>query len=352
MAKFRLVSLITLFIVLVTLSVFVGYTNSAPVPAKEIELRFASYVGQTTTPGAKVIEPWSKLVEKATNGKVKITIYPSETLCKMADTPNAITTGIADIALGLGGVPPGRFPMSDVLYLPFSPWGISSELSSLVQQRMYAEGGLGKEWSDMKQLFFLSISPARLFTRKPVRSLADFKGLKLASNSTIVSKTVEALGATALNIPQPDYYISHQTGVVDGFTAPWEFCATRKMYEVVNYVTDYPIFVAYFYYVMNLNKWNSLPPDVQKAIANISGMWAAKEYGPVGDISDQKAKAEIVTPKLREVIKLSPDEQEKWRKATEPVWSWWIDDANKKGLPGKELVDAAFRITEAVEKGK
>jgi len=67
------------------------------------------------------------------------------------------------------------------------------------------------------------------------------------------------------------------------------------------------------------------------------------------DENDKKAKAEIVMPNLKEVITLSPAERERWRKLAEKGKDWWITGVEKKGLPAREVFDAAVRITNEIK---
>ena len=128
-------------------------TFSMPIHAQPIELKFAHY----SNPGHPMLEgiakPWAKMVEEKTNGKVKITIYPAQTLVKMRDTYDGVVSGIADIAYGLTLVTPGRFPLSNVITIPFSPWTTSSELASQVVQKLYVEGLVAKEWKENPTLY-------------------------------------------------------------------------------------------------------------------------------------------------------------------------------------------------------
>lgn len=318
--------------------------------AKPIELKFAHY----SSPGHPMLEgiakPWAKMIEEKTNGKVKITIYPAQTLCKMRDTYDAVVSGIADIGYGLTLITPGRFMLSNVITIPFAPWTSSSELASQVEQKLYDEGRFGKELSDVKLIFFYTTPPSTIFINKLVRSTDDAKGVRLVLHPhTAEGEGLKAVGFTPVMIPTPEIYLGMQRGVVDGMMLTWESCAGRKMYEVAKYAIDPKITTVPFYYIMNLKKWNSLPPDVKKAIDSLSGTWGAKFAGKRTDVSNEEAKNKVVAPKLKEVIKLSPDELKKWHKAGEKAREWWIADVQKKGLPGREIYNNAVRITKELE---
>jgi hypothetical protein len=78
-------------------------------------------------------------------------------------------------------------------------------------------------------------------------------------------------------------------------------------------------------------------------------MWGAKFAGEAVDAFNERMKTNVVTPALKEVIKLPPDELERWQKTAGVGKDWWIAGAEKKGLPGKEIYDAAVRITKEMK---
>ena len=344
-----LLGCICLVFVLMTTLFVAAHAQSASKQAP-IELKFAHY----SPPGHPMIEgiaaPWSKMVEEKTKGKVKVTIYPAETLCKMADTYDAVASGIADIGYGLTQITPGRFPLTMVMTIPFSPWTSSSALASQVAQKLYLEGKFAKEWSDVKLLFIYTTPPSTIFLTKPVRSLKDAKGTKIVMYAhTAEGEGLEAIGFTPVTLPTTEVYLGLQRGVVEGTTLTWESCAGRKIYEITKYALDLKMSTVPFYYIMNLKKWNSLPPDVKEVLNSLSGMWGAKFAGETVDTFNQRAKTNVVTPALKEVITLSPDELERWHKTAGVGKDWWIAGAEKKGLPGKEIYDAAVRITKEIK---
>ncbi|MFC1867079.1 TRAP transporter substrate-binding protein [Thermodesulfobacteriota bacterium] len=317
-----------------------------PANAKPIELKLAHYSSHGHPMLEGIARPWAKMVEEKTNGKVKITIYPAQTLVKMRDTYDAVVSGIADIAWGLTLVTPGRFVLSNVITIPFSPWTSSSELASQVVQKLYEDGKVAKEWSEVKLLFMHTTPPSTIFSSKPVRSYEDAKKTRLITHlHTAEGVGLQKIGFIPVAVPTPEVYLSLQRGVADATMLTWESCAGRKIYEVTKYAIDPHITTVPFYYIMNKKRWNSLPPDVKKAIDSLSGMWGSKFAGKRVDASNEDAKHNFVGPKLKEIIKLSPGELKRWQNAGEAAREWWIKYVEKKGKPGRKIYEEAVRIT-------
>jgi TRAP-type C4-dicarboxylate transport system substrate-binding protein len=293
--------------------------------------------------------PWAKLLEDETKGKVKVTVYPAQALCTLPDTVDAVKAGITDIAAAMPGVPPGRFPLTEMIGLPATPWCVSSEVMSQLQQRLYDEGYIAKEWADVKVLFFYTTPPSAIPSTAPIRSFNDIKGMKLGTVAGAVGmKILKELGFVPSTVSTPEIYLALQKKVIDATTLTWESIESRKINEVAPYVFDCNIYCGHFVMLMNLNKFKALPPDVQKVIEDISGMSFAGHAGRAFDAMDLTAKHRL-EPKLKDITKLSPVEEERWYKIAESVWNEWIAEMEAKGLPAQKVFDAALRITKELK---
>jgi TRAP-type C4-dicarboxylate transport system substrate-binding protein len=123
----------------------------------------------------------------------------------------------------------------------------------------------------------MSHGPGVVHTKKRVNKLEDLKGMKLRSTGT-VAKIVSALGAVPVAMPQTETYEALSKGIVDGLMSPVEVLQGWKFGEVVGNTT-LDLGTAYglgFFIVMNKEKWNSLPPDIQKIIEKINEEWIVK----------------------------------------------------------------------------
>jgi len=319
----------------------------APVPQKPIELKFAYHSTTQHIITTEGLEVWAKNVEDTTGGRVEITSYPAESLCKSGDTYDAVRTGIADIGYAFEGLFPGRLPISEVLYLPCLALDTTGEIGSRVIMELYNKfPAIQAEYSDVKVLMLFTHEPGCIGTnKKPVRKLEDLKGLKLRTTGTYITKFMELAGAAPMSMSPSAIYENMQKGVIDGCCYSPEGFGARRLYEVSNYLTDAKWYVGPFFIIMNLDKWNSLPPDVQKEIDSVSGITAAPYLGKAFDHG-----AEITLNECRkegvEIISLSEAEQRKWSKVAEPLWAEWVADMNSRGVPGQEILNECLRLFE------
>jgi TRAP-type C4-dicarboxylate transport system substrate-binding protein len=317
--------------------------------AKVITLKLADQNSEVGWGPVHAVQPWAKKVEKATKGKVKIQIYPSQTLCKGKDAWNATKTGITDIGWCFHGYWPGLTSLADVISLPALPF-TKAEKGSEVLWKLYKKfPSIQKQFQDNQILLLYTSTPYLLITtKKQVKTLKDIKGLKIRMTGGPPTDQMKALGGVPMLIPMPGNYLALQKGVIDGMGAPWEAIHGFRLYEVVKYYTDAPFPAVYFSIAMNKKKWNSLPKDVQDAIMSVSGLKGSKFWGhnffdTAKDGVYEKAKEGGY--KINS-YHLSANERARWLEVGgKPIWDQWVKKMKNAGHPeAQEILDAALEM--------
>lgn len=325
-----------------------GLSTYAAAPPKPIELSFSHHETTTSYFRNHGLVPWMKRIEEATKGRVKIVEYPSQTLAKQAAAWQATVTGVADIAWTASIFYPGQFPLTDVITLPFLPI-TSGETGSGVLYQLYAKfPEIQNEYRNVKMLTPHIAGPYFLQTvRKQVKTLEDLKGLKVRTIAGPPTTAMKLLGATPLLIPIPDVYLALQKGVLDGAGTTFNAALEWRYYELIKYYTYVPLYSGASFMVMNLNKWKSLPRDIQEQIGSVTGLDAARQLG--------KAFRDEVEPSFRERLSkdgysmteytLPKDEINKWIDvAGKPLWQSYIKQLEEKRLPAQKVLDETLRL--------
>ncbi len=280
-------------------------------------------------------EQWAREVEKRSNGRVKISYFPGATLTPPAQTYDSIVKGIADMGMSLFGYTRGKFPLTEVIDLPLG-YKSGSQATKLINA--YYKKFKPKEMDDVKILFLHAHGPGLLHTgKKPVRTMEDLRGLKIRSHG-LSAKVVQALGGAPVGMPMTETYDALSKGVAEGVMCPYEGVQGFKLTDVIKYTTeDYPIaYTSGVFFAMNKARWNSLPPDIQKIMEQVSEEWITK-MGKVWDDFDKNARAEVV--KLNKtIIPLSKEEGARWVKKVQPILDDYVKNTKKKGLPGDEAL--------------
>lgn len=323
---------ITIFMVF-TVVVFFGLGANISL-AKPIELTYANFFPPTHIQ-SQLPESWCKEVEKRTNGKVKITYYPGGTLLKGNKIFTGILDGIADMGTSVMGYTPGIFKEMEAIDLPIGyP---NAHVATKVINDFYHKFK-PKALNKVKVMYFHAHGPGILHSKKPVRKLEDLRGMKIRSYGFTV-KVAQAFGGVPVAMGQGGAYEALQKGVADATIAPMEVLKGWKQAEVIKSTTEcYSIgYTAGFFVVMNLDKWNSLPKDVQQVIEDVNKEWVVK-YGDAWEKSDQDGR-KFTLSLGNQIIPLSPEESARWAKAVAPVVDEYVKNAAQRGLPGQEHVD-------------
>lgn len=243
--------------------------------AQEVKLKLSHFVPAAHNHHVNVLVPWAEEIKKRTNGKAEITIFPGASLCKPPQQYDCAKSGIADIAWGVTGWTPGRFPMTSVLELPYM------HRTAAVGSQMLAdlwEKYLKKEYDDVHVLAMNVHPGGHIHTHsKLIRTLEDFKGMKIRTPTAVVGDLLDTLGATKVGMPATQIYESMSQKVVDGFGMPFEALPPFRLHEVSKYHTEVGMYTTTFALFMNKAKYESLPPDVRKALdettSAASGYW-------------------------------------------------------------------------------
>ncbi len=281
-----------------------------------------------------LLTEWTKDVEKRTNGAVKITIFPGGTLTPADKCYDGVVRGISDIGNSDLAYTRGRFPLTEVFYLPL---GLKSALVATRMVNDFYVKFKPKELDETHVLFFICHGPGLLHTKKPVRTLEELKGMKIRSTG-MSTKIVLALGATPVAMPMSDAYDAVSRGVAEGIVCPYEALYGWKLGEVVKSTTeDYPCaYFSAFFVTMNKDKWNALPPDLQKTIESVNKEYIDKA-GKAWDEIDKQGK-DFVIKLGNQIITLTKDESEKWTKAVKPLFDEYVKEKSAKGLPAGEAL--------------
>lgn len=286
---------------------------------------------------AKAAEAWAKEVEKRTTGKVKISVFPGGTLTPADQCYDGVVKGISDIGMSAFAYTRGRFPQMEALDLPlgYTNGRVATRVANDFYQTMKP-----KALDNVKVLYLHAHGPGLLHTKKPVKTLEDLKGMKIRSTG-FSAKVVEMLGGVPVAMPQGETYEALSKGIADGTIGPIEVLKGWKQGEVIRSTTDcFDVgYTTAFFVVMNLKKWNSLPPDVRKAFEDVSREWI-DVHGKAWDEADKEGRA--FTKGLgNQIVTLSPQESARWKKAVRPAIEEYIKGTEQKGVPGRKSVKEA-----------
>ncbi len=343
-----------IIIVLLALSLaFVTGCGQTTIPSAQekpepVELKLAHFFPATHPAETDLIQPWGKAIEDATEGRVKITSYPAQTLSQADAVYDGVISGISDVGLSCFSYTRGSFPVLEVFELPGITYANSKVASKVAWEGIKQLNP--KEVQDTKLLMVFTTGPGDLYTKVPVRSLDDMKGLELRATG-LSAKTLQALGATPVAMAQSEAYESLAKGVVKGNLGPVEVLQGWKQAEVTEYLTLTPfLYNTLFFITMSLDQWNSLDPKDQAAVEAVSEKFFEETAMSLWDKQNESALKYAVDKKGMEVINLTQEEQDKWISLVKPIQDEYVAQMNQKGEPGQEILDLVKNLADKYNK--
>jgi TRAP-type C4-dicarboxylate transport system substrate-binding protein len=313
---------------------------TGPAAAQATVLKYSNWLPAGQAMRVEVIEPWIAEVEKATQGRVKI-----DTLPKVVGTVPAqfdvARDGQADLVVFIPGYTPNRFDILEVLQLPF----MSDDPATFapVADRFFRKHLASyNEFRGVHPLSVYVVSPGQLFNNKrPLRAIADFKGLKIRSPQPSATQALTLLGAVPVNKPVSETYELLSSGVLDGTFMPPESIPAFKLTDLVPYGTIVPGAIYNTVLVMGINedKWKSLKQEDRDAITKISGEAFARNIGRAYAKGDQSAY-DTLRKAGKSVETLPAPVVAEMKKVLAPIEKDWIEKAKKKGVADpQKLID-------------
>ena len=326
MRRFKLISLV------LCVSIFGWLLFVSPASA-QIKLNYSIFFPAPHKHSVLAAE-WGKEIEKRTNGRVVVTMHYGGTLTPAPQVYDGVAKGLSDVGMSVCGYTRGRFPLTEVVELPIghkSGWVVTKAINEFINKFK------PKEFDDVKMMYMHAHGPGLLHTKKLVNKLEDVRGMKIRAFGA-VTKIVTALGGAPVSMPMGETYEALSRGVVEASIAPYEALQGWKWGEVVKFTVEAwgMAYSSAFFIAMNKDKWNALPPDIQKIIEKVNEEWIEKQ-GKAWDEID-KAGKDFTIQRGNQIITLSADENRRWERALKPLYDEYVKSMKDKGLPGDEVL--------------
>ena len=230
---------------------------------------------------------WAADVEKATGGRVKFQGLPKAPAAAPG-TFDAVRDGLVDLSYVTASYTPARHILPLMAELPGA--GDTAEINSVAFSRIHWKHfqKVG-EYKGVKLLAVWTHGPGQMFTKKPMKSLAEFQNQKIRTGGGIAEAVANALGASAFVKPAPESYELLNSGVADGVFFPFESIVSFKLDKVIGQATVFPggLYSSAFGFFMNEDKWNKLAKQDQAIIEKHAYEYAARSNGQSWDKADQ-----------------------------------------------------------------
>lgn len=304
-----------LFAVVLALLALVLGGGGQPQPAAaqaRAEFKFKLMGINRTLDPWKLYEEWARVVEKRTNGRVQfeLTSLPELGLGG-AETIRVLKTGVVDVAEVYGGYVAGELPMVEILEMPgIFDDGETSKKAVLAWKA--TEARILDQRANAVLLAMALYPDQAFFSRKPLRTLDDFRGLKVRVHSVALASLVAGLGGQPLTIPFAEVYTALERGTLDAGITGTKPGFGLRWYEVTKFLVGPISMRPHVALSVNKASWRRLPADIQvifkeeaERLVEAKAFTAIEAWNQEGiDKSVEKGMEHLpFTPELRKAIK-------------------------------------------------
>ena len=296
---------------------------------------------------------WAAEVEKATDGRVKFQGLPKAPAAAPG-TFDAVRDGLVDLSYVTASYTPARHILPLMPELPGA--GNTAEINSVAFSRIhwkyFQKYG---EYKGVKLLGVWTHGPGQMFTKKPMKSLAEFQNQKIRTGGGIAERVANALGGSAFVKPAPESYELLSSGVADGVFFPFESIVSFKLDKLIGQATVFPggLYSSAFGFFLNEDKWNKIAQQDQAIIEKYSGEYAARSNGQSWDRAD-KVGLDALKAAGANILTADAGMQAEAKKRSGPIIDDWIKQANEKhkGLDARAVLNEFHDELKKVAAGK
>jgi TRAP-type C4-dicarboxylate transport system substrate-binding protein len=299
----------------------------------KMDIRFSTWHPPVARMVKTVFVPMLEELKKRSGGRITYTMYAGGALGKGPEHYDIVAKGLSDMGYFTATWTPGRFPLTDVLSL--AAWVDGKDLGTDIGNAMY-ERILKREFPGVKVIELNGCIQASLWTRKPVRTLEDCKGLRIRTPGGHQTNYIKSLGAEPVFMPLGDVYLALETGTIDGLVTCPDLVLAFKLHEVAKNGVIATFGCVSEGVIMNQKSWDRTPDDLKPLIMEV----CSNPFRTSGGLTQgvHKGMLQTIADKGVTLYNLPPDEAGRWYKGFQAETRRWVADLEAKGLPAKRTV--------------
>lgn len=293
-------------------------------------------------------QKFKQLIEKDTDGKVKVTIYPYGTLGSSQDITQQVQNNAVQFAFASAGHVGSTIPEAQVftLHFLFAQDNKINEKIFSSNPTLYKLLGAAYDEHHLKLLAIVPEGWMVWSANNAIRTPADFNGVKIrVKPSPLLLDTYKAYGAIPKPMAYSEIYGALQRGQIDAETQPMFAIRDMSFYEVQKYLIEAHNAQFVTTLISSPGFFDKLSPELQKTVLKVK-----KELDPY--IFKQQAEMnaaateEIKKKSDIQFIKLTPEETQAFAAKVKPIFAKYEELAGKRGT---EIFKA---IRDAIQKGE
>ena len=272
-------------------------------------------------------------VDKASGGKLKITVHPNASLFKAPEIKRAVQGGQAQIGEILLVNFQNEWQIFGADGLPFLADSYDQAMKLWAVQKPMLDKKLAEQ--GMMVLYAVPWPPQGIYVKKPIQSAADLKGVKWRAYSPATARIAELVGAQPVTVQAAELSQAMATGVVESYMSSGSTGFDTNTYEHIKNSYDTQASLPKNAVSVNKAAFDALDAPTKQALlkaaadAEVRGLAASKKAN-TESLDKLKANGMAILPPPPQ---LSAD----MKKVGQTMLGEWLD---KAGPEGKQLVDA------------
>jgi len=275
-------------------------------------------------------------VDKASGGKLKITVHPNASLFKAPEIKRAVQGGQAQIGEILMVNFTNEWPIWGADGVPFLADSYDEAMKLWKAQRPLLDKKLAEQ--GLMALYAVPWPPQGIYAKRPLNSAADLKGMKWRAYSPQTARIAELVGAQPVTVQAAELSQAMATGVVESYMSSGSTGFDTKTFEHIKYWYDTQAWLPKNLVIVNKRAFDALDKATQDAVvkaatdAEVRGLAASKRVN-TESLDKLRANGMQIAPPSAQ---LKAD----MKKVGDTMIKEWLD---KAGAEGRQLVDAAAR---------
>lgn len=308
----------------------------ASVAAQAKTLRVTIQVPQKHILGQNILL-FKKLVEEKTGGEIEVELYDSAQLFKGSEVPQAVSSGSIDMGIVLLTEYSGTIPATGLFSVPFlfptyddirEATAPDAEVRKALDEAILKTGA--------RVLWWQAYGPVHMLSKdEPIRTPAEVKNKKVRVIGKSIGDYIREIGGAPVVIAGSEQFLAYQRGTVDIGMTGTTATKSRRLYEVMDYITLTNHANIEFLVLINDKVFQDLTDEQRKAVAD-AAVEAEKTLRDNTETLNQQAADYLRKETNMEVVELKPDEVKQWQDAAKPV----IERFAQQGPLAQKLVES------------
>lgn len=304
--------------------------------AQDVTLRLSHWLPPQHAVPQTGMKEWMESITADSGGSINFEVFPAQQLGAAPDHYDMTRDGIADIGYVNPGYNAGRFPVFELVGVPFL--GKDGANAAKAIHEWYLDYA-GEEMSDVYFCLVNPHNPGRFHANTEIKVPADVKGLSVRPAHSTMARFVNSLGGSSVQVPAPEAREALARGSADAVTFPYEAMKIFNIAEETKFHNDMPLYLSAQVMLLNKASYDGLSEEQRTIIDNHCTPEWSKRFSAGWADYDNGVREEIMNNPEHTVYTPTAEEVQLWRDAAVPTLEAWKEDVKAKGYDADTVLE-------------